>query len=142
MQIELHVKRTAIVVKFWNQVNAVDGPPGATERYVRPAMDAVTKTHQYGTPELPHFRKNRGACLFWARAKRYRDPVYKKALADEEAEVRMTALMIEGKIGIPALVIPITHGDWAAPGLLSACAESRFGSLEDTRTPTARDPRT
>ena len=68
--------------------------------------------------------------------------MYKNALAEDEAEVRMTALMIEGNTGIPALVIPITHGDWAAPGLLSAWADRSFGSLEDTRTPIAREPRT
>jgi len=37
--------------------------------------------------------------------------VYKKALADEEADVKITALMIEGRTGIPAFWIPITHGD-------------------------------
>jgi len=32
----------------------------------------------------------------------YREPVYRKALAEEEAEVKMTALMIDGSTGIPA----------------------------------------
>jgi glutaredoxin len=64
---------------------------------------------------LEHVRRKRGACLFCARAKRYLDPVYKKALADEEAEVKMTALMIDGRTGMPAFTMPITHGDLAAP---------------------------
>ena len=74
-------------------------------------MEQVTKTHQYGTPALLHLRRNLGACLFWARANKYLDPVYKKALADEEAEVKITALMIDGRTGIPAFTIPMTQGD-------------------------------
>ena len=32
----------------------------------------------------------------------YRDPEYKKALADDVAEVKMTALMIDGRTGTEA----------------------------------------
>ena len=53
-------------------------------------------------------------------AYKYREPVYKKALADEEADVKMTALMIDGSTLIPARTIAITQGDEAAPGALSS----------------------
>lgn len=90
------------MVRFRNHAKTVAGPPLLTDRYVRPEMDAVMRTHQYGTPVLLQRRRNLGACPFWARAKRYRDPVYRKAFADEEADVKMTALMIDGRTGIPA----------------------------------------
>jgi len=71
MQIEHQVNSDAMVVKFWNQLKAVAAPPlESTERYVRPAIMAVKKTHQYGTPALLQERRNLGACLFCARAKR------------------------------------------------------------------------
>ena len=54
----------------------------------------------------------------------------------------MTALMIDGRIGIPAFWIPMTHGDWAAPGAPEACAFNKCLSFEATRTPIAREPRT
>ena len=68
--------------------------------------------------------------------------MYKKALADEEADVKMTALMIEGSTGIPAFWMPITHGDRAAPADPSAWAFNKCLSSEATRTPIARVPRT
>lgn len=109
-----------------------------------------------------HFRRNRGACLFCASAYRYRDPVYKKAFADEEAEVKITTLMIDGSAGIPALTMarksvvstitsskiktgdhePITHGDFAAPFGLPPRPCKRLGSLEATNTPIANEPST
>ena len=67
---------------------------------------------------LLHFRRNRGACLFCARAYKYRLPVYKKALADDEAELRITAFIIDGKTGIEALLTAITQGEAAPPGSL------------------------
>lgn len=96
-------------------------------------------TQMYGTPALLQRRRKRGACLFWARANRYLDPVYKKALAEEEAEVKMTALIIWGSTGIPAFWIPMTHGDRAAP---TPDPLNKCGSLDATRTPMAREPRT
>jgi hypothetical protein len=62
--IEHQVNREQMVVKFWNQLKTVEGPPEFTDRYVRPAIEAVTATHQYGTPALLQRRKNLGACLF------------------------------------------------------------------------------
>src|SRR2546423_8059746 len=50
IQIETHVKRVEIVVKFWNHSNALLEPVEPAERYVKPEMDAVMATHQYGTP--------------------------------------------------------------------------------------------
>ena len=105
-------------------------------------MEAVIPTHQNGTPAFEHFRRKRGACLFCARANKYLDPVYKKALAEEEADVKMTALMMDGRTGIPAFTIPMTHGEPAAPGAPDACAPNSPLSFEATRTPMARDPRT
>ena len=67
---------------------------------------------------LLHFRKKSGACLFCARAYKYRLPVYKKAFADEEAELRITALIIEGRTGMEALLTAITQGEAAPPGSL------------------------
>ena len=54
---------------------------------VRRPIDHVIRTHQYGTPFFEHLSKNRGACEFCAKAYKYREPVYKKALPDEVAEV-------------------------------------------------------
>jgi hypothetical protein len=62
-------------------------------------------THQYGTPALLQRSRNRVDCPFSARAKRYLDPVYKKALAD----VKMTAVMVDARTVIPAFWTLITH---------------------------------
>jgi len=70
MQIEHQVNNDAMVVKFWNQLKTTEGPPGLTDKYVRREIEAVIRTHQYGTPFLLQRRRNLGACLFWARAKR------------------------------------------------------------------------
>jgi hypothetical protein len=37
-----------------------------TDMKVINEMEAVIKTHQYGTPFLEHLRRNLGACLFCA----------------------------------------------------------------------------
>lgn len=68
--------------------------------------------------------------------------MYKKALADEEADVKMTALMIDGRTLIPAFWMPMTHGDRAAPAKPAAWAFNKCLSFEATRTPIAREPRT
>jgi len=59
-------------------------------------------------------------------------------LADDEAEVKITALMIEGRAGIPADWIAMTQGEDFAP---TPPAVS-WGLSELTVTPIARDPRT
>lgn len=43
------VKRVEMVVRFWNHVKTVVEPLEQLI-YVRSEMDAVTPTHQYGTP--------------------------------------------------------------------------------------------
>ena len=57
---------------------------------------------------------------------------------DEEAEVKMTALMMDGSTGIPARYMAMTQGERAAPAAL----ERRFLSSEGTRTPMASEPST
>ena len=64
--------------------------------------------------------------------------MYKNALADEEAEVKITALMIDGRTGMPAREMAITHGELRAPGP----PLTRRGSLAGTVTPIAQLPRT
>ena len=64
IQIETQVKRVEMVVKFWNHSNALLEPAEPAERYVKPEMDAVMATHQYGTPALEQWSRNLGACLF------------------------------------------------------------------------------
>jgi len=44
MQIEHHVNRVAMVVKFWNHSKTLDGPPCLHDKYVSSEMDAVIKT--------------------------------------------------------------------------------------------------
>ena len=109
------VKRVEMVVKFWNHVKTLEAPADVLMNVRRP-IDQVTKTHQYGTPFLEHLSRTRGACPFCASAYKYREPVYKKALPDEVAEVKMTALMMDGRAAMLALLIAMTHGEAAAPG--------------------------
>jgi hypothetical protein len=45
--------------------------------------------------------------------------VYRKALAEEEAEVRMTALMTLSRPFMPASLIAMTQGDAKAPVFVS-----------------------
>ena len=62
----------------------------------------------------------------------------KKALADEEADVKMTAFMMEGKAGIPADWMAMTQGELLAPTPPAV----KLGLSELTVTPMASDPRT
>lgn len=82
-----------IVVSVWNQPKTTAAPV-LTVMYVRRPSDEVMRMHHSGMPLLVQYRSCFGAWPFCARAKRYLEPVYKKALADEDAEVRMTALMM------------------------------------------------
>jgi hypothetical protein len=60
-------------------------------------------------------------------------------LPEEAAEVKMTALMMWGRAGIPAFWIAITQGDFRAPDSSELVS---FGSLELTVTPIASEPST
>ena len=59
-------------------------------------------------------------------------------MPDEAAEVRMTALMIEGRALIPASWMEMTHGE--ADALFEAFRRS--GLSYGTKTPIASDPST
>ena len=58
---------------------------------------------------------------------------------EEAADVRMTALMMWGSTGIPALLMAMTQGELWAPLALSSVSA---GSLLETVTPIMKDPRT
>jgi hypothetical protein len=65
--------------------------------------------------------------------------VYKNALPEEVADVRMTALMICGRTGIDAFFMAMTHGeDWAPFAFSSVSA----GSEEEMHTPMINEPKT
>jgi hypothetical protein len=59
-------------------------------------------------------------------------------LATEIAEIRITAFKMDGSTGIPALTMPMTHGEAAAP----APPLNSLGSSYGTIRPTANDPST
>ena len=56
MQMLTQVKRVEMVVRFWNQVKTVSAPLEQL-MYVKSEMDAVSATHQYGTPLHTHIRR-------------------------------------------------------------------------------------
>jgi hypothetical protein len=60
-------------------------------------------------------KKNRGARPFCAKETRYLEQIKTWPFATEMAESNITALMIEGRAGIPAFTMPMTQGDAAAP---------------------------
>lgn len=62
------------------------------------------------------------------------DDKYRNELPDDHAEIMMPALMIEGRIGIPALYIPMTKADDPAPAPPSV----RRGSVYGQRMPMAK----
>jgi hypothetical protein len=71
------------------------------------------------------------------RPYKIRDEQNKNELPAENALVKMAALIMEGKVWIPARRIAMTYGDWAAvpPPL------SRLGSSNGTSIPVIRTPR-
>lgn len=66
---------------------------------------------QTGRPPLVQRRKIFGALPSSARAYRVRDEAYRSELPADQAEMRITALMIDGRALMPALLIAITKGD-------------------------------
>lgn len=113
MLIPTQVKRFAMVVRLRNQLKTVsDELPRL--RYVRREKIQVERTATYGTPLFEHLSNIFGAWPTWARPNKYREPANKKALPEEAAEVKMTALMILGRTLIFAIWIPITQGEEAA----------------------------
>lgn len=72
------------------------------------AKQDVAKTAMIGNPLLVHLVKMIGACPRNARPYKIRDEQYRKELPAEKAEVKMAALMMEGRTVMPALVIAMT----------------------------------
>lgn len=68
--------------------------------------------------------------------------MYRNAFADEAADVRMTALMMEGRLEMPARVIAMTQGEVAASLNPVSAALSSLSSFEGTMRPIARLPKT
>ena len=57
----------------------------------------------------------RGAEPCTAREYRAREEMYRKELPDDHAEMRITALTMEGRVEMPALAIATTKGELPAP---------------------------
>lgn len=70
-----------------------------------------------------------------------REPAYSHEFPEDQAEVRIAALMTWFSPLMPAFWIPITKGLAPAPWPPCSTPDSRSGSLYATVTPTTRDPR-
>jgi hypothetical protein len=71
------------------------------------------------------------------RPYKIRDEQNKNELPAENALVKMAALIMEGKVWMPARRIAMTYGDWAAVPL----PLSKLGSSDGTSMPVIRIPR-
>ena len=65
-------------------------------------MAKVKRTATYGTPFLLQRRKTAGACLVQASEYSIRDPANSQQLPDDQADVRMAALMTWLRPPMPA----------------------------------------
>ena len=74
----------------------------------------MIKTHQMGKPFFVQVRRNPGAWPMHAKPYMIRDAAYKREFPAENAEVKMAALMMEGRTLIPAFLMAITKGEDAA----------------------------
>jgi hypothetical protein len=88
-----------------------------------------------GKPFFVHWRRIRGAWPAHARPYKVRDDAYRSELPAENADTKMTALMIEGSALILAFWIAMTKGDEAAVD-----APKSLGSLYGTSQPITITP--
>lgn len=90
--------------------------PKATEellpklKYTKNKKRFEKSTATYGDPNRFVFRKKDGACFSSARPTRTREAKNTTAMPQLKAEVRIAALMTDGRTAIPAFSKAITNG--------------------------------
>jgi len=103
-----------VLVRLTNQLNTM-APEFEQFRYASPQKSDDAMTAIYGTPLFEQRLKMAGA--FPATASEYKDldDIYKKEFPEDHADVITAAFTTLPKLLIPALSIPMTNADPAAP---------------------------
>lgn len=131
-QITHQAIKPAVVTKLTSHKNACNEVV-PSPKYANAPKQLANPTQTYGTPHLFTQRKKFGANPSRAKPCNVREARKVQLLPDEKAEVRMTALMIEGRTLIPARLKAITKGEAAVPEFAV-----RDGSVEGTIIPMIR----
>lgn len=103
-----------IVVMLVNQKNTVEPELDKFRKDSRP-IDQVASTATYGTPFLLQRRKILGPWPSAASEYRVRDPAKTQELPEENADIKIAALITWFNPAIPAFWMPTTKGLAPAP---------------------------
>jgi hypothetical protein len=132
MQMTHQAISPAVVTRFTSHSNACNEVL-PRPRYAKAPKHDANATQTYGTPHLLTLRKTFGANPSSARPWSVLLERKVQLLPDENAEVRITALMIDGRTFTPARLNAMTKGEAAVPEL-----SVREGSVEGTIMPMIR----
>ena len=123
----------AVVTIDTSQPNAVDAVVPSV-MYASAPKSELTATQTCGTPHRLTHRKTRGAKPSRARPYIVLEARNVQLFPELKAEVRMTALMIDGKTLTPAASKAMTNGEAAVPEFLVSASELAGTTMPMMRT--------
>lgn len=110
--------------------NAVPADPVAAAMKDKSEKAPPKRTQTHGNPVLFVLRKILGACPRYARPYNAREEMNRSAIPADHALVTKAAFMIDGRTLIPAFLMAMTNGLFAA-----AVPRLRDGSVGETNRP-------